>query len=85
MEVPEIGNAVYAIVSNNHFGIKVVSGIVTGVHFTEDKPIYDISFGNDRYQSSEIFFSTDGLIAAFRLLPLEAVEKSHNLQIKYSK
>ena len=40
-----IGKAKYGIIENGIFGTRIISGIVTGVRYTEDKPIYEISFG----------------------------------------
>ncbi len=42
-----IGKPKYGILENGIFGTRIVSGIVTGVRFTEDKPVYELSFGKD--------------------------------------
>lgn len=44
-----IGTPKYGIIENGIFGTRIISGIVTGVRFTEDKPVYEISFGKDKW------------------------------------
>lgn len=54
----KIGKPMYGIIENGAFGTRIVSGIVTGVRFTEDKPIYELSFGKDSWWTSDISDNT---------------------------
>lgn len=80
-----IGKPKYGIIENKTFGTRIISGIVTGVRFTEDKPVYEISFGNDKWWTTEITDSTDEVFKALKLASLERVKETHGLKIKYGK
>ena len=79
-----IGKPKYGIIENGIFGTKIVSGIITGVRFTEDKPVYEISFGKNSWWTSEITDSIDDVFKALKLLSLERVKEAHGLTIKYN-
>lgn len=79
----EIGKARYGIIHNGVFGTTIVSGIVTGISYTEDKPIYELSFGNDKWRTSEITDSIDDIFKALKLTTLKRVNEAHGLKIKY--
>lgn len=74
---------VYGIVDNGLFGLRIVSGIVTGIRYTEDKPVFEVSFGKDRWWISSVAQSKEELIGMFDLAPLERVNETHGLKIKY--
>lgn len=42
MKIETIGKARYAIIENGIFGTRIVSGIITGVRYTEGNPVYEI-------------------------------------------
>jgi hypothetical protein len=77
-------NPKYGIIENGIFGTRIVSGIVTGVRFTEDKPVYEISFDKNKWWTSEITDNMDDIFKALNLAPLDRIKKSHGLSIKYS-
>lgn len=79
-----IGKPKYGILENGTFGNRIVSGIVTGIKFTESNPIYEISFGKDKWWTSEISDNTDELFKLLKLAPLERVKETHGLKIKYN-
>jgi hypothetical protein len=79
-----IGKARYGIIHNGVFGTRIVSGIVTGIRYTEDKPVYELSFGKDKWWSDEITDNIDDIRKALKLESLDDVEKNHGLKIKYS-
>ena len=79
-----IGQAKYGIAENGIFGTRIVSGIVTGVRYTEDKPVYEISFGKDKWWVSDIANTPEEVFKLLNLVSLERVKQSHNLKIKYS-
>jgi len=78
-----IGKPRYGIIDNGLFGTKIVSGIVTGVRYTEDKPMYELSFGKDKWWAADITDDTDHLIKMMNLTTLDRVNETHNLKIKY--
>ena len=80
-----IGKAMYGVISNGVFAVRIISGIVTGVRYTEDKPIYDIEFGKDRWSTSVITDNDKDLIRLLNLPSLERVKETHGLKIKYEK
>lgn len=73
----------YGIVDNGLFGFKVVSGIITGIKYTEDKPLYSLQFGKDQWWTSKIAESKEELINLFELPTLERIKETHGLKIKY--
>ena len=80
-----IGKPRYGIIDPGLFGVRIVSGIVTGIRYTEDKPVYEISFGKNKWQTSEITDNQDDLFKLLKLATLERVEETHGLTIKYGK
>jgi len=84
MENENIGKAKYGILENGSFGTRIISGIVTGVSYTEDKPVYELSFGRDKWRTSEITESLDDIFEALKLSSLERVSETHGLKIKYN-
>jgi hypothetical protein len=83
MQNKNIGKPKYGIIENGSFGTKIVSGIITGVSYTEDKPIYEISFGNDKWRTTEITESLEDIFKALKLVDLQRVVETHGLKIKY--
>jgi len=79
-----MGQARYGIIDSGLFGMKIVAGVVTGIQFTEDKPLYKISFGKDSWWTSEITESVDDIVKAMKLAPLDRVKETHGLKIKYA-
>lgn len=78
-----IGKPKYGIIENGIFGTRIVSGIVTGIKYTENKPMYNISFGKDSWWTSEITDNVEDIFKALKLVSLERVVQSHGLLIKY--
>jgi hypothetical protein len=81
--VENIGKAKYGIIENRVFGTRIISGIVTGVRYTEDKPVYEISFGKDKWWTSEITDNVDDIFKALKLASLDRVKETHGLKINY--
>lgn len=79
-----MSKARYGIIENGIFGTRIVSGIVTGIRYTEDKPVYELSFGKDKWWTSQIAENTDELFKQLNLAPLERVQETHGLKIKYN-
>lgn len=79
-----VGQARYGIINSGLFGVTIVSGIVTGIRYTEDKPIYEISFGKDKWQTSEITDSKDDIFKLLNLASLDRIKETHGLKIKYN-
>ncbi len=79
-----IGKPKYGIIENGIFGTRIISGIVTGVRFTEEKPVYEISFGKDKWWTSEITDNIDDIFKALKLASIERIKETHGLKIKYN-
>lgn len=79
-----IGKPKYGLLDSGIFGLRIVAGIVTGIQYTEDKPLYQIRFGKDCWWSSKIADSPEELIKFFELASLERIEKTHELKIKFN-
>ncbi len=79
-----IGKPRYGIIENGIFGTRIVSGIVTGIRYTEEKPVYELSFGKEKWWTSEITEDVDAIFKALNLASLERVKETHGLKIKYS-
>lgn len=82
-QMEHIGKPKYGIIENGVFGTRIVAGIVTGVRFTEEKPVYEISFGKDKWWTSEITDSVDEVFSALKIAPLDRVKEAHGLKINY--
>ena len=78
-----IGKPKYGVIDSGLFGLSVVAGIVTGIKFTEDKPVYQLSFGKNTYWTSNIADSKEEIIKFFNLASLERITETHGLKIKY--
>lgn len=78
-----MGQPRYGILENGIFGTRIVSGIVTGIRYTEDKPVYELSFGKDKWWTSEIFENKEQITESLNLTSLERVKETHGLKIKY--
>lgn len=78
-----IGKPKYGIIENGIFGTRIVAGVVTGVRFTEDKPVYELSFGKDKWWTTEIADDIEGVFNALKLTSLDRVKETHGLKINY--
>jgi hypothetical protein len=80
-----IGKPRYGIIDNGLFGLRIVSGIVTGIRYTETKPVYEISFGHDKWWTSIIYEKVEELAVyeILQLAPPERIKETHNLKIKF--
>ena len=81
----KMGKPVYGITENGMFGVRIVAGIITGVRFTEEEPVYEISFGKNKWWTSEIAEHFWELEEYFMLADLDRVKETHGLKIKYNK
>lgn len=78
-----IGKPKYGLIDSGVFGVKIVAGIVTGLSFTEDNPVYELSFGKNKWRTSEIADSPEELLKLMKLASLERIRETHGLKIKY--
>lgn len=74
---------VYGLIDNGIFGVRIISGIVTGIRYTEDKPVYEISFGKNTWWTNEVTESVEDLLKMINIAPLERVKDTHGLKIKF--
>lgn len=79
-----IGNPKYGIIDSDLFGVRIISGIVTGIRYTENKPVYEISFGKNKWWTSEIAESPEEIFKVLNLASLDRIKETHGLQIKYN-
>lgn len=79
-----IGKPAYALVDMGVFSKTIISGIVTGVQYTEDEPLYTIAFGKNTWKTDTLFDDQESLVKALNIPTLERVSETHNLKIKYS-
>lgn len=71
------------MLENGIYGVKIVTGIVTGIKFTEDKPIYELSNGKDKWQTSEITDNLEDVFKALKIVSLEKLKETVKLKIKF--
>ena len=80
----KLNTEVYGILDNDVFGLRIVMGIVTGVEYTEDAPIYTIAFGKNKWRTSIVTSNKEHLLDLALLTPvLSRVRKVNNLKIKW--
>lgn len=73
----------YGIIQQGLFSMRIVCGIVTGVRYTEDKPVYELSFGKDKYETAVIAETAEELFAALNIPTLQRINETHGLKIKF--
>lgn len=78
-----MGESVYGIIESGVFGCRIISGIITGIRYTETDPVYEISFGQNKWWTSQIATNQDTLIEMLNLPTLERISQTHGLLIKY--
>lgn len=66
----------YGIIESSIFGTRIFWGIVTGVRFTEDKPVYVLSFGKDKGWTSEITDNIEDILKILNLVSLDRVKET---------
>ncbi len=81
----KMGKPVYGLINSGIFGAQIVAGIVTGIRFTEDKPVYEISFGKNSWWSETITDNQAEIPMLLNLAPLARVKETHGLKIKFEK
>lgn len=79
-----IGKPKYGLMNAGLFGFTIVSGIVTGIKYTEDKPIYTISFGKNTWETSQIADDAGDLVKTLNLSSLDRIKETHGLKIKFN-
>ena len=79
-----IGKPRYGLIKNGMIGFTIVSGVVTGIRYTEDLPLYEISFGRDKWWTPTISNLPEKLLVPLSLPTLKRIEETHNLKIKYN-
>lgn len=80
-----MGKPVYGLVDTGIFGAKIVAGIVTGIRFTEDNPVYEISFGKNSWWTNIITDNQAEIPMLLNLAPLTRVKETHGLKIKFER
>lgn len=78
-----MGQAVYGLIDNGLWGVRIVAGIVTGIRYTEDKPVYEISFGKSSYWTQTVTQDVAEIPTLMGVAPLERIAETHGLKIKY--
>lgn len=78
-----MGSAVYALLDHGVFSTEIISGILTGVRLTEDQPVYEISFGKNKWWAKDIFEDKESLVEALKIPDLARVKQTHDLKIKF--
>jgi hypothetical protein len=54
MGIENMDKAVYGLVDSGIFGARVVAGVVTGIRYTEERPLYEVSFGKNSWWTPDI-------------------------------
>lgn len=81
----KINKAVYGLADRSTFGVRIISGIVTGVSYSEDfPPKYEITFGKNKTWVDKITESKEELITLLEITDLKRVKETHNLKLKYN-
>lgn len=81
----KLGKPMYGLINSGIFGFQIVSGIVTGFRLTEDKPLYEISFGSNKWWTKDITDKQEEIPNLFNLAPLDRVKETHGLKLKFDK
>ena len=81
----KINKVVYSLADRSAFGVRIISGIVKGVSYSEDfPPKYEITFGKNKTWVDKIAESKEELITLLEIADLKRVKETHNLKLKYN-
>jgi hypothetical protein len=76
-----IGKPKYGLIDNKTFGFKIVTGIVSGIRYTESDPIYELSYKNNKWWTNKISDSYVELIENhLNIKSLSQIEFAHNIK-----
>jgi hypothetical protein len=82
--ISKIGKAYYGVIDNGAFGVKIVTGIVTGFTFEEKtKPNYQLTLGANKYWSQDITTIKEEILDFLKIADLQKIKESHIMQLKY--
>ena len=82
--ISKIGKAHYGVIDNGAFGVKIVTGIVTGFTFEEtSKPNYQLTLGANKYWSKDITIEKDQILDFLKIADLQKVKESYIMQLRY--
>ncbi len=79
-----LNKPMYGILDHGMFNVRIVSGLVTGIRYTEDKPVYEISFGKDKWWTSVITDKIEEIPTLLGLASLDRIKETHGLKIKFN-
>lgn len=83
MEVKNMSKSIYGVVDSGVFGLRIVTGIVTGVQYTKTKPLFKIEYKDGSVWTDKVADNKDDLFKLMNVTPLEEVEKLLDLKIKF--
>lgn len=74
---------VYGLVYNSLHETEIIYGVVTGIRYTEAKPIYEISFGKEKWWTPDVTCEQEDLLKMLKLPSLDRIQETHGLKIQY--
>lgn len=80
-----ISKPIYGIINSGIFGAQIISGIVVGIEYTEEEPIYTIAFGKNSWRTTIVTEDKEELFKLLNIASLDRVKETHNLKIRYKK
>ena len=78
-----IGQAYYGITDNGIFGANIMAGIITGIRLTNDKPIYEITYGKSSVWTSKITKNRNELLDFLKIEELSKIKQTAKVEVKY--
>lgn len=78
-----IGEVRYGIIDRGIFGLRFIVGLVTGVQYTKNDPIYKIEFEDNSYWTDKIADSEVKLIELMAIPTIEFISERHNIKVKF--
>lgn len=75
----------YGVIKNGIFGYQIVSGIITGIRYTEEDPVYEISYGSNKWWVSKIADNKEDLFELLNIASLSKIKATHGLKIKFER
>lgn len=83
MEVKLMSMPVYGVVDRGIFGVRVVTGIITGVQFTENLPLYKIEYKDGSVWTDKVTTDVNELLQLMQVTPLDSITKLLPLKTNY--
>lgn len=83
MEIELMNKPIYGVVDRGIFGVRVVTGIITGVQFTDNLPLYKIEYKDGSVWTDKVTDNVEKLLELMSVIPLKNIPNLLVLKTKF--